>query len=113
MNKILLLAAFCLLSACNVASGPANLDSAPLAGARLGGNFALTDQNGKVTTWKGYAGKFRIVYFGYTFCPDVCPVDVQVIGKALSLLEKQDAKAATQLVPIFITLIPRAIHLKP
>ncbi|MGJ3628836.1 SCO family protein [Sphingomonas sp. MMS24-JH45] len=44
----------------------------PLAGARIGGPFALTDQNGRAVTDRDFAGKYRIMYFGYTFCPDVC-----------------------------------------
>ena len=63
----------------------------PLAGARIGGPFTLTDQHGRTVTDRDFAGRYRIVYFGYTFCPDVCPVDVQNISAALKLVEAKDA----------------------
>ena len=66
----------------------------PLAGARIGGAFSLTDQDGRTVTDRDFAGKYRIVYFGYTFCPDVCPTDVQNIAAALKLLERDDAALA-------------------
>ena len=46
----------------------------------MGGPFTLTDQNGRRVSDRDFAGKYRLVYFGYTFCPDVCPADLQVIG---------------------------------
>ena len=78
----------------------------PLEGARIGGPFALTDQDGKAVTDASFAGKYRIVYFGYTFCPDVCPLDAQNIGAALKLLEKTDPTLARNIVPIVITVDP-------
>lgn len=52
------------------------------------------------------AGRYRIVYFGYTFCPDVCPVDVQNLAAGLKLLEKSDPALARRIVPVFITVDP-------
>ncbi len=78
----------------------------PLAGARIGGSFSLTDQNGRVVTDRDLAGRYRMVYFGYTYCPDVCPTDVQNIAAALRLLERDDAELARRIVPIFITIDP-------
>lgn len=78
----------------------------PLAGARIGGAFSLTDQDGRTVTDRDFAGKYRIAYFGYTFCPDVCPTDVQNIAAALKLLERDDAALAQRIVPIFITVDP-------
>jgi protein SCO1/2 len=71
------LLAFAPLSGCGQAP-----QEPPLAGARIGGPFALTDQNGKTVRDTDFAGKYRIVYFGYTYCPDVCPTDMQKIGQA-------------------------------
>lgn len=78
----------------------------PLAGARIGGAFRLTDQDGRTVTDRDFAGRYRIVYFGYTFCPDVCPVDVQNIAAALKLVEAKDADLGRRVVPIFITVDP-------
>lgn len=79
---------------------------APLEGARIGGPFTLTNQDGKPTSDSEFAGKYRIVYFGYTYCPDVCPVDVQNIAAAMKLLDKSDPQLASQIVPVFITIDP-------
>ncbi|RDE05015.1 SCO family protein [Sphingomonas aracearum] len=94
------------LAACSPDPPAAAPAQPPLAGARIGGPFTLTDQNGRSVSDRDFAGKYRIVYFGYTFCPDVCPVDVQNIGAALRLLEKSDPALAARVVPIFITVDP-------
>jgi protein SCO1 len=78
----------------------------PLEGAKLGGDFALTDQDGRMVTQAAFAGKYRIMYFGYTFCPDVCPVDVQNIGAAMKLLDKDQPALAARIVPVFVTIDP-------
>ena len=75
------IAAALTLAACRQA--PA--EPAPLAGAHIGGPFALIDQDGKPFSSAQLAGRYRIVYFGYTFCPDACPTDMQVLGKAMRL----------------------------
>lgn len=90
-----------LLSAC---SGPA--EPPPLAGASIGGPFSLTDQNGRTITDRDFAGQYRIVYFGFTFCPDVCPTGMQVIGAGLRALEKSDPNLAAKVVPIFVSVDP-------
>lgn len=78
----------------------------PLEGAQIGGPFALRDQNGRAVTEKSWPGQYRIVYFGYTYCPDVCPVDMQNIGAGMRVLEKSDPAIAARIVPIFITVDP-------
>ncbi len=78
----------------------------PLEGARIGGHFSLTNQDGRRVTDRDFAGRYRIVYFGYTFCPDVCPTDVQNIAAALKLLERDHSGLAERIVPIFITVDP-------
>jgi protein SCO1/2 len=78
----------------------------PLAGARIGGAFSLIDQDGRPVTDRDFAGRYRIVYFGYTFCPDVCPTDVQNIAAALKLLERDEPALARRIVPVFITIDP-------
>lgn len=78
----------------------------PLAGARIGGAFSLTDQNGRTVTDRAFAGRYRIMYFGYTFCPDVCPTDVQNLSAALKIVEKDDPALAQRIVPVFVTIDP-------
>ncbi len=101
-----LLFAALALTACNSTPTPTSSAKPPLEGARIGGPFALTDQDGRAVTDRSFAGRYRIMYFGYTFCPDVCPTDMQTIGAALKLLEGSDPALAAKIVPIFITVDP-------
>ena len=97
------LATTVLLGACG---GGAPSAEPPLAGARIGGPFALTGTDGRTVRDTDFAGRYRLVYFGYTFCPDVCPTDLQKLGVALRGLEKSDPRIAAKIVPIFITVDP-------
>ena len=49
----------------------------------IGGPFALVDQTGKPRTDKDFRGKLLLIYFGYSYCPDVCPTHLQQIGLAV------------------------------
>ncbi len=105
MNKFKILASALALSTLP-ACGPAATEAPPLAGAKMGGAFRLTNQDGKTVTDADFAGKYRLMYFGYTFCPDVCPVDVQMMGQGLSAFEKADAARGTKVVPVFVSVDP-------
>jgi protein SCO1/2 len=78
----------------------------PLQGATMGGPFTLTDQNGQRVSDTAFAGKYRLVYFGFTFCPDVCPTDMQVLGAGLRQFEASDATRGARVQPIFISVDP-------
>lgn len=91
------------LFACGRDASPAQ---APLAGAKIGGPFALIDQNGRSVTDRDFAGRYRIMYFGYTFCPDVCPTDVQTIAAGLKRVEAENPDLGRRIVPIFVTVDP-------
>ena len=69
---------------------------------QVGGPFTLTDHLGHVRSDRDFRGKLMIVYFGYTFCPDVCPADLMAITQALDAL----GTAADGIQPIFITIDP-------
>ena len=76
----------------------------------IGGPFALIDHTGKRRTDKDFRGKLLLIYFGYSYCPDVCPTDLQQIGLAVDRLGP-DGEAVQ---PLFITLDPErdtAAHL--
>jgi cytochrome oxidase Cu insertion factor (SCO1/SenC/PrrC family) len=68
----------------------------------VGGPFSLTDQTGRRRNDTEFRGKLLIIYFGYTYCPDVCPTDLQQIGLAVEHLG--DVGSAVQ--PLFITIDP-------
>ncbi len=70
--------------------------------ALVGGPFSLTDHTGKPVTEKTFLGKYMLVYFGYTYCPDVCPGELQVVAAALDELGDK----ANQIQPVFITVDP-------
>lgn len=67
-----------------------------------GGPFALVDHTGRAITERDFRGKFMLVFFGYTFCPDVCPTDLQIISNAMDMLGPDGERVQ----PIFITLDP-------
>ena len=69
----------------------------------IGGPFALTDQNGKTVTSDSLKGKPTLIYFGYTFCPDVCPTSLLLMENAIETLGPDTAKKVNL---VFITVDP-------
>lgn len=70
--------------------------------ALVGGPFSLVDATGKTITDKDFRGRHMLVFFGYTFCPDVCPSGLQVISAALDQLGPE----ADKITPLFISIDP-------
>lgn len=68
----------------------------------VGGGFQLTNHLGETVTNQSFGDAFKLIYFGYTFCPDVCPTELADIRTALDLLGDK----ANQIQPLFITLDP-------
>ncbi|MDR3475106.1 MAG: SCO family protein, partial [Devosia sp.] len=75
---------------------------ATTGGVQVGGPFSLVDDTGKPVTQASWPGRWLLIYFGYTFCPDVCPTELQTIATALGALGPQ----AARVVPLFITIDP-------
>jgi cytochrome oxidase Cu insertion factor (SCO1/SenC/PrrC family) len=76
----------------------------------VGGPFELTDHTGKPRTSSDFRGKLMLVYFGFTWCPDICPTDLQAIGLTLDKLGAD----GDSVQPLFITVDPErdtAAHL--
>ncbi len=71
-------------------------------GIQVGGPFQLTDSTGRTVTDATYRGKWMLVYFGYTYCPDVCPTELQAVAAGLARL----GPLANQVAPLFITIDP-------
>ena len=71
-------------------------------GTVLGGPFRLTDHTGRTVTEADFAGRFMLLYFGYTYCPDVCPTELGTIAAAMDLLGEQGER----IVPVFASVDP-------
>ena len=78
----------------------------PLAGASIGGAFELTGSDGNTVRWDDFAGRYRVVYFGFTYCPDVCPTDLQRLSKGLELFTEEEPAKGAEIAPIFISVDP-------
>jgi protein SCO1 len=78
------------------------MDDLMVGRGTVGGPFTLTDHTGRQRSDSEFRGRLMIVYFGYTFCPDVCPADLMAITQALDEL----GPAARDIQPIFITVDP-------
>ena len=109
---LLLAAATCILLC---ASGPlrSSSEAADPTAAQLmddlmwgngpvGGPFALTDHVGRRRTDADFRGKLLLIYFGYLYCPDICPTDLQAMGSAIDQL----GPSGDAVQPLFITLDP-------
>ena len=77
-------------------------DSSLSAGLSLGGAFTLTASDGSTVTDQTYRGKWLLIYFGYTYCPDACPTALNEISTAMAKLGTN----AEKVQPLFITVDP-------
>lgn len=68
----------------------------------IGGPFTMTDHTGKTVTEKILKGHYSLIYFGYTFCPDVCPTELQDMSVAIDLA----GEAGEKVLPVFVTIDP-------
>jgi cytochrome oxidase Cu insertion factor (SCO1/SenC/PrrC family) len=68
----------------------------------VGGPFELTDHTGHARTERDFRGQLMLVYFGFTYCPDICPADLQAIGLALDKLGRDGDRVQ----PLFVTVDP-------
>lgn len=72
-------------------------------GLNLGGPFSLVDQDGRTVTQADFGGRLLVAYFGFTFCPDVCPTELGAIAGAMDLLTPAQAERVT---PVLFTIDP-------
>lgn len=101
LKSLIVIASSLLAAGCgDMLQTPA--DPPPLAGAALGGDFTLTSESGKPVSWSDFDGQYRTIYFGYTYCPDVCPVDVQRAMAGLKEFEKAHPDLAAKIQPLFV-----------
>jgi protein SCO1/2 len=102
----LLLLALALAAAAFLLLRPAPTPQGNLAGSAVGGPFTLTDETGRTVTSESFAGKWRLMYFGFTYCPDICPTDTAKLAAGLKLFEEKHPDQAARLQPLFLTVDP-------
>lgn len=85
------------------ASAPGEDGVMPGLAASVGGPFSLVDEDGARVTQASYAGRFLLIYFGYRYCPDVCPTELAKMAAAVDLLPPA---AQARIQPLFITVDP-------
>ena len=106
MAKLALWASAALLAAAPAlmlcACAPRAASSAQVQGAEPGGPFALVNQDGRAVDQSVLKGKWSVVFFGYTFCPDFCPTTLTTLGKAMDQLGPKASDAQV----VFITIDP-------
>ena len=100
------IAAATLLASCGSADTTAPTGPPPLEGAAIGGPFELVSKTGETVRWSDFDGKWRMVYFGYAWCPDVCPFDLQRMMLGYREWAQENPSLANQVQPIFITIDP-------
>jgi len=71
--------------------------------AQIGGPFTLVDHTGAVVTQADYKGKAMLIYFGFAYCPDICPTSLQVMAEALDQLTEEQR---VQFQPLLISVDP-------
>ncbi len=81
---------------------PAQAVNKPMAGVKIGGPFSLTDQNGRTVTDQSFPDQYKLVYFGFTSCPAICPTELAKITKVLKIMGTD----AGFIQPIFMTVDP-------
>ncbi|MFA7440251.1 MAG: SCO family protein [Sphingomonadaceae bacterium] len=74
-----------------------------LTGASVGGPFTLIDETGQTVTSDTYAGQWRLMYFGFTYCPDVCPTDTAALAAGLKAFEAKEPARAEKVQPLFVS----------
>jgi protein SCO1/2 len=103
MNRrgFILCAAALALSACD-RTGQRAFNAVDITGAELGGNFALTDHNGRKVSLADFRGKVVAIFFGFTQCPDVCPTTLSDMARVMKLLGPDAARVQV----LFVTVDP-------
>ena len=70
--------------------------------ANIGGPFELINQRGETVTDASFRGRYMLIYFGYSYCPDICPTGLLVMAAALEAM----GLSAKNIVPVFVSIDP-------
>ena len=79
---------------------------AGVAGLKIGGPFILENQDGESVTQEILEGHYNLIYFGFTYCPAICPTELQKITRVMKGLEEKAPDIAAKIQPVFITIDP-------
>ena len=102
-NILISLCKYGLLLTLTLTTLPLSMAQAQTSNAKVGGRFMLQDHTGEVVTDKDFEGRFMLITFGYTYCPDICPTNLANMSYTLEILGEQ----ADRLAPIFVTVDPK------
>lgn len=96
------------LAGCSAASPPPGptADGVDMRGGTIGGDFILTGSKGQKVRWADFQGQYRMVYFGFTNCPAICPTDVLRMSQGLEQFEREYPELGAKVQPIFISIDP-------
>ncbi|MFK7840281.1 MAG: SCO family protein [Bdellovibrionales bacterium] len=89
-----------------LSEGVSSQGAMPIAGLQIGGPFSLTNHLNEAVTQNDYADQYKLIYFGFTYCPAICPTELQKVSRVTSALEKNKPDIAAQFVPLFVTVDP-------
>ncbi|WP_299618363.1 SCO family protein [Pelagibius sp.] len=74
--------------------------------ALIGGPFSLTDHQGTARSEADFRGRYMLIFFGYTYCPDICPTTLSTVTQGLDILAESEAAKAAAVTPVFVSVDP-------
>lgn len=95
-----------MLTACSQETQTTGSEAPPLEGAAIGGDFTLTRETGEPVSFSDFDGQYRTVYFGYAYCPDICPTDNQRAMAGLKRFEEESPELGAKVQPLFVSIDP-------
>jgi len=87
--------------------GAVSQSGSPIAGLEVGGPFSLTNHLGEAVTQDTYEDDYKLIYFGFTYCPAICPTELQKVSRVTKALEKNNPQLSEKFQPLFITVDPQ------
>lgn len=101
--SVVLILVVAIVAYAGFSRSPATPPEGNLSGASVGGPFTLVDETGRTVTSDTYAGRWRLMYFGFTYCPDVCPTDTAALAAGLKAFETAFPARAEKVQPLFVS----------
>lgn len=74
--------------------------------ALIGGPFTLTDHRGTIRSEADFHGRYMLIFFGFTYCPDICPTTLSTVTQGLDILAESEAAKAAAVTPVFVSVDP-------